>query len=338
MTGRQASELVADPGRFHDCGGTLKPHRRDLVYTDEDIAWLANTVELELERAAERWNTSEGVRLQDEIQSILTFGICRWAGIQLEKTELSLRANELSEFFNSAASLAPPRLCTRVAKRNAAYWMAEAIKGARILPEPDCEQKRTALEQVAWLRDDRKELLGTRAAALHMLELISPIAAISALSVFSAVALHTHPACLGKMRARNSDYCDHFIKEVKRFYPLLPAVRAIVSTHFLWQGYEFHQGERAILDVYGTNHDSREWDKPSQFKPERFENQRVNANKIINSFFSGARLTDEVLKRIVLFLVSRISYEVQPQDLDIAWDRVPAVPTGGFVMANVTLL
>ena len=48
---------------------------------------------------------------------------------------------------------------------------------------------------------------------------------------------------------------ERFVQEVRRFYPLFPAVGGRVQKPFDWRGHHFAEGTWVILDLYGTNHD-----------------------------------------------------------------------------------
>lgn len=48
-----------------------------------------------------------------------------------------------------------------------------------------------------------------------------------------------------------------------------PAAAARVWQAFEWKGHQLPGGRRALLDLYGTNHDARTWDAPEAFRPER---------------------------------------------------------------------
>ena len=61
-----------------------------------------------------------------------------------------------------------------------------------------------------------------------------------------------------------------FVQEVRRFFPFFPAVAGRVRETFEWRGYRFDRGTHVMLDLHGTNHDSRVWREPDAFRPERF--------------------------------------------------------------------
>src|SRR3546814_13072560 len=72
-----------------------------------------------------------------------------------------------------------------------------------------------------------------------------------------------------RLRASTA-YCEPFVQEVRRFYPFFPAVAGRARERFFWRGHRFAAGDRAILDLYGTNHHPGLWPEPERFRPERF--------------------------------------------------------------------
>jgi len=99
-----------------------------------------------------------------------------------------------------------------------------------------------------------------------------------------------------------------------------------------------------LLDVYGTNHDSRIWDKPYEFCPERFKEWEDNLFNFIpqgggNPFKGhrcpGENITVEIMKVYLDFLVNKIEFETPDQDLTYSLVRMPTLPKSGFVIKNV---
>jgi len=106
----------------------------------------------------------------------------------------------------------------------------------------------------------------------------------------------------------------------------------------------FPQHIRVLLDLYGTNHDSRIWKQPDDFIPERFRSWDGNAFTLIpqgggdhavHHRWPGEWITLELLKVITEVLVKDMWYEVPPQDLRINLASMPALPKSGFVMRDI---
>jgi fatty-acid peroxygenase len=118
-------------------------------------------------------------------------------------------------------------------------------------------------------------------AAIELINLLRPIVAISTYITFAALALHHHPECLTKLKESDLQYYDMFAQEVRRYYPFAPLLAGRVKKDFVWKEYYFSKGPLVLLDIYGTNHDSRIWEDPFEFEPERFRNWKGNLYSFI---------------------------------------------------------
>ncbi len=100
----------------------------------------------------------------------------------------------------------------------------------------------------------------------------------------------------------------------------------------------------AILDLYGTNHDPRLWERPEEFRPERFRQWNGSAFNFIpqggGDHHSGHRcpgewITIELMKVAIEFLSRWMKYEVPEQDLRVSLSRMPTMPTSQFLITHV---
>lgn len=139
-------------------------------------------------------------------------------------------------------------------------------------------------------------------------------------------------------------HSNGFVQEVRRFYPFFPVVAARTRHEFEWKGYRLPGRTRVLLDLYGTDHDTRLWDRPDAFVPERFRHWDGSAFNFIpqggGSHRNGHRcpgelITIELMKVAAEFLSARIQYEVPQQDLRISLSRIPALPNSRFLIRNV---
>ncbi len=85
-----------------------------------------------------------------------------------------------------------------------------------------------------------------------------------------------------------------------------------------------------LLDVYGINHDSRVWNEPYKFYPERFRDRKENLFNFIPQCGSdpskghrcpGEGITIEIMKASLDFLVNSIEYDVLDQDLSYSIEK-----------------
>lgn len=181
-------------------------------------------------------------------------------------------------------------------------------------------------------------------AAVELINVLRPIVAISTFITFSALALHEHPKCKEKLLVGDGNVFEMFVQEVRRYYPFAPFIGARVRKNFIWNQYEFKEEMLVLLDIYGTNHDSRIWENPYEFQPERFKEWKGNSFDFIpqgggtpdkGHRCPGEGITIEIMKASLDFLVNKIEFEVPDQDLSYSLVKMPTLPESEFVMSNI---
>jgi fatty-acid peroxygenase len=293
----------------------------------------------------QRWSQLDQVVLYAEMQKLLTQVACEWADVPLADSEAGERSHQLTALFDSAGAIGPRHWHARKARKLADRWM-EAIlievRSGRMRPTPN-----GALHTVAWHRDHRGQLLPVHTAAVEILNIVRPLIAVSVFIVFAAHALIQYPECRERIAAGERGYAELFLQEVRRFYPFFPALTARVSRAFEWNGYLFPQGQRVMLDLYGTNHDSRAWAAPDEFQPERFRDWDGGAFNFVpqgggdphaHHRCPGESITMELMQVAVAFLVHGLRYEVPKQDLALDFRRLPALPRSNVILRNVSIV
>lgn len=294
---------------------------------------------------AASWNRAGNpIVLYRAVQEILTRTVCEWAGVPLPESEVRRRTRELVALFDYAGRVGPKHWLSRRARNRAERWCAsliEDIRAGRVAVPAD-----SAAAAIASHRELGGELLQPRVAAVELLNVLRPTVAVSVYVVFVALALHRYPGEREKLRG-DPAYAELFAQEVRRFFPFFPSVIARVRNDFEWKGFRFVSGTTAVLDLHGINHDSRAWDAPGEFRPERFRNWSGNpftfvpqggGDHHVNHRCPGEWITVELMKVAALFLTRAIQYDVAPQDLSIAMTRLPALPRSGVVISNVRLV
>ncbi|HZG73619.1 MAG TPA: cytochrome P450, partial [Chondromyces sp.] len=186
--------------------------------------------------------------------------------------------------------------------------------------------------------------LDTQMAAIELINVLRPIVAIATFITFTALALYEHPSYKEKLQSGDEHDFELFVQEVRRFYPFGPFLGARVRQDFTWKQCEFKEGMLVLLDMYGTNHDSRLWESPHEFRPERFEGWEGSLFDFIpqgggdpakGHRCPGEGITIEVMKATLNFLVNDIEFDVPEQDLSYSLEKMPTLPESGFVMKNV---
>lgn len=322
-------------------------HRKAMfvsLMTPERISDLADAAADEFNRRAEMWVGRDRVVLYPELHEILNLAVCAWAGVPLPEPETERRTRQLTAMFDQAAAFGLGHFRSRRARRRAERWIEEVIEAIRAdrlkLAEHD------AAHVIAWFRERDGDLLDRHTAAVELINVLRPTVAISVYATFAALALHQYPACRERLAAGEPEYAEHFAQEVRRFYPFFPIVMARTLHDFEWEGYHFPGGTKTALDLYGTNHDERLWERPGEFRPDRFRNWDGDPFNFIpqgggdpnrHHRCPGEAIAVALIKVAADFLATRTDYAVPAQDLCIDFARLPALPRSRFVIRNVRL-
>jgi fatty-acid peroxygenase len=201
----------------------------------------------------------------------------------------------------------------------------------------------SALRAVALHRDHEGELLDPHTAAVEVLNVIRPTAAVAWFMTFTAHALHRWPGHREALRNGDHEYAEAFAHEVRRFYPFAPFVAGLAADELTWQGTTIPKDSLVLLDVYGHNHDPELWSDPYTFDPTRFLGREPTSDGFIpqggGDAATGHRCPGEditvALLRVLAPRLARMEYGVVPdQDLTIPLRRVPTGPRSGFLMTT----
>jgi fatty-acid peroxygenase len=343
---RRVRKTLLGQGGVHGLDGEAHERRKRLFMELMESAALERLRAIateEWERRIARWERAPGRHvLFREAQEVLCRTSCRWAGVPLPEAWARRRARQLAAMVDSFGAVGPRLWRGRAARLATERWARALIRRARrgriAAPEG------TALAVIARHRDARGRLLDTRTAAVELLNVLRPTVAVAYFVAFAAHALHLYPGYQLGLQNGDEGELERFVQEVRRFYPFAPAVGARAVRDLRWQGHRIPRGRLVILDLYGTDHDARSWERPDEFMPERFLSWNGSAFNFVpnggGDFFLGHRcagewMTLELLKVAVRVLAREIEYEVPPQNLAIPLTRIPTFPVSGFVLARV---
>lgn len=365
MSGKEAAKIFYDSERFQRKGaapkrvqqslfgvggvqtmdGEVHIHRKLLfmsLMTPEHQERLAELTMEKLEEASSGWSNAEDVVLFDEAEGILCKVACQWAGVPLKDTEVKDRANDFSAMVDAFGAVGPRHWAGRKARNRVEKWIREVIEDVRsgkLMAEED-----SALHAIAFHKNLDGSKLDTQTAAVELINVLRPIVAIATFVTFTALALHEHSEYKDKLCKDDESDLKMFVQEVRRFYPFGPFLGARVKKGFIWNDCKFNEGMLVLLDVYGTNHDSRLWEKPYKFVPDRFKEWEGGLFDLIpqggGDPFEGHRcagegITIEVMKACLDFLINKIRFDVPEQDLSYSMIRMPTLPESGFVMRSI---
>jgi fatty-acid peroxygenase len=344
-TPKRIQKTLFGVGGVQSLDGEAHAHRKKLflsLMTSTQQIRLANLV---MEKWLDSVKNCEGVEkvvLFDVSKEILCRAACQWAGVPLLETEVKERAEDFSSMVNAFGAIGPQHWKGKRARARAEKWIRgviEDVRAGKIKTE-----KGSALNAIAFHRELDGNQLDAQIAAVELINVLRPIVAISTFITFSALALYENPKCKEKLITGESNEFKIFVQEVRRYYPFGPFLGARTRKDFIWNQCEFKEDMLVLLDIYGTNHDSRLWDKPDKFRPERFRERNENLFDFIPQGGSdpakghrcpGEGITIEIMKTSIDFLVNNIEFEVQDQDLSYSLEKMPTLPKSGFVMSNI---
>jgi len=344
-TPRRLRKTLLGEGGVHGLDGEAHRIRKRMfmsLMTPERIDAFADRLAIEWRTAIPLWERAERIVLLDEVEQLLCRAACKWSGVPLEPHDVRPRTADLAALMEGAGGTGIRHWRGRAARQRADAWIARLVHLVRAY-ELDVPES-CALASIAWHRDPDGELLPPRVAAVEVLDVLRPIVAVARFVAFTALALHEHPSWRERIaRGENGD-TERFVHEVRRFYPFVPFVPARVRRDFEWRGYRFVEGTRALLDLYGTNHDPRAWDEPDRFAPDRFRQWGESPFDFVpqgggdhhaNHRCAGEWLTIAIMTTAADLLTRAMTYEVPTQDLRVSLTRIPAQPKSRVVVAKV---
>ncbi|MCU1419537.1 MAG: cytochrome [Mycetocola sp.] len=332
--------LLQDEGSVQTLEGDAHRHRKAGFLAllqgggDRD---LAAVFEEELRAAATGWAGGPAVALHDELGSILTATVFRWAGIPPQPEPVfRARAAELAAMVERAGSFGPVNWTARARRLRTEAWARTLIRDARAAGASGVAG--TPLAVLADWRDERGDLLDERVAAVELLNLLRPTVALVRFLEFGALALARRPLRARLLRDDDPVELTAFANEVRRRTPFFPVIAGRVRRPFEWHGHAFGERDWVILDIHGTNHDARLWRDPQRFRPERFTEDGENPRHIIaqgggeylaDHRCPGEPATDAILVALLRTLVAT-EWSLEPgQDLRVTYSELPAKVRSG---------
>ncbi|MFG6149911.1 cytochrome P450 [Halobacillus sp. B23F22_1] len=367
VTGEEGARLFYDKEKFQRKGALPKriekslfgenaiqgmdgnPHQhRKLLFmslmTTEHLERLSQMTTEQWRKKAGEWAPDEEIVLFEEAKEVLCRAACKWAGIPLEENEVTERAEQLWSMVDAFGAVGPRHWKGRKARAESEKWMEKKILDVREQRLQASED--TALYQMAFHKDTEGNYLDSQIAAVELLNVIRPTVAVAAYVAFGALALHEDQEQEAKVRGADSVYIEMFTQEIRRLFPFVPFLGARVRRGFIWNGFHFKKGRLVLLDIHGTDHDSRLWEHPHEFKPERFRDWKGGLFDLIpqggGEHYTGHRcpgewITIEAIKSSMRFLTNELEYDVPSQDLSYSVTRMPSLPKSGVVLTNIRI-
>ncbi|MBT3149601.1 cytochrome P450 [Streptomyces sp. CHD11] len=305
------------------------------------ITGLVGQVTAAWDEAVPDWGRRDSVVLFDEAGTVLTTGVHRWAGIPLDGAGAAATARDLIAMVDGFATAGPRHLRARRARARQEERLGRLVRDVRsgaVTADPD-----TVLGSVCLHRGTDGRPLDEKTAAVELLNVVRPTAAVAWFVAFAAHALHRWPEYREPLAAGDLAFTAAFAHELRRFYPFVPFLGGLAARDLFWRGEWVPAGGLVVLDVYGQNHDASLWGDPYAFRPRRFLERPVERDELIpqgggdpstGHRCPGEGITVGVLEALAGRL-ARMEYTVPEQNLAIPLGRVPTRPHSGVVLAGV---
>lgn len=342
---KRAQKTLFGQGGVQGLDGQAHRHRKQAfmsLMTPENIRSLVDEFTKAWQTYIPKWQARNQNELLYDASEIICRAACAWAGVGLKEEEVEERTHGFMALINSAGAVGPKHWRGRTARKKMNAWLGDVIQQIREnkLNAPEG----SAAHKFATFRDVDGKFLDPKIAAVELNNVIRPTVATARFIAFAALALHEHPQWREKLQTGDDEATTLFVQEVRRFYPFFPAVAAIAKKDFDWHGYQIAKEQWVILDLYGTNFDARSWDRPEEFRPERFREWDRSPFNFVpqgggdhhqNHRCAGEWVTIEIMKAALRMLTQAMEYDVPQQDLHVDRTKMPARPESGFLFDHV---
>ena len=291
------------------------------------------------------WTRGRSGSVYDAAVGVYGRSILRWAGVRASRRTADRIARHEAEIVDGFAVLGPAYALGKWRRRSCDRWFTDQVRKARageIAPRPG-----SAFDLVLQHVDADGQPLSDQLAAVELQNVIRPTIAVARFAAFLALAMHEHPRwrerIFDEVRERgsttNGPLAIAFAEEVRRYYPFVPLLPGVARKPLTFDGAHVAEGERVLLDIYGTNRDERYWTDARTFDPERF----LDTGEVFSEHFipqgggvpeTGHRCPGEI---ITVGLLAQTAAELSQLDaflqggqkLSFRTGRMPTMPASG---------
>jgi len=338
-----ARTLYGD-GAVHTLDGAAHRHRKQLfldVTAPRLVSELGDRVSEKWAREIDRWVERGTATVLPAAARVFGEAVQEWAGAGDVPAVMARRSRDLVQIIDGSATPSTAWFRARRARRRADAWATQVITEVR-------QGRRTPKEtSAAWVMahatDLEGDLLPVHTAAVELLNVLRPTVAVAYYAAFGALELEANPDFSDRCATGEPEAVETFCQEIRRTSPFVPLLAGRSRCPFTWQGQEVDEGERVLLDVYGTDNDPRAWADATTFDPERFGSGAAERPDFIpqggGRVETGHRCPGEgvamTLLRTVVPSLARLDWRIHPADRAYSRFRVPARPAGGVRLLDV---
>nr|NLD41157.1 cytochrome P450 [Actinomycetales bacterium] len=299
----------------------------------------------------EVWLPGRTGSVYDAAVEVYGRSILRWAGVETDHETATRIAHDEAAIVDGFGVVGPAFLRSKWKRKTCDAWFTDVIRRARageIEPRPS-----SAFDLVLQHRDADGSALDDHTAAVELQNVIRPTIAVARYAAFLALAFHRHPEWRTRVAEEvaergtpiDGEVAFAVADEVRRYYPFVPLLPGVARRDLKHEGAQVAEGERILIDVYGTTHDERHWDQPDAFDPTRF----LGTGEMFAGYFipqgggtaeTGHRCPGEKITAGLLALTAGVLAGLRAtlprQDLTYRMGRMPTMPRGGVVLSDVS--
>ena len=195
---------------------------------------LVDHVNAAWDDAVPAWGRRGSVVLFDEAGTVLTTGVHRWAGMPAHtEAEAAATARDLiamvDGFATAARVICGPGVPAPVRRSGWAAWCGTY---APVRSPPT----RNPVLGLVCLHRANDRPLDEKTAAVELLNVLRPTAAVAWFAAFTAHALHRWPEHRAPLADGDLPFTAAFAHEVRRFYPFVPFLGGLAARDLYWRG------------------------------------------------------------------------------------------------------
>jgi len=277
-------EVLFGHGSVHSLDGQEHRHRKatfaHVAYEDDQALRLLPELEREWRAERDDWLAGSDRSAYDAAVGAFGRAVMRWAGLpgtRRAQTRWAARLAQVVDGFGTPYSPAfVAALLNRWCSDRHAERLIEAVRADRLSADPG-----TALHEWAWHRDEQGVLLDARRAGIELQNVLRPMIAVARFVAFAAKELHARPDWRDRIADETAQrgalagglLAVAFAQEIRRTAPFVPMLPGWAVTDIDFDGQHLAAGGRVVIDIQGTDLDTRAWEHPHRFDPNRFLSQ-----------------------------------------------------------------
>ena len=351
-------------GSVHGLDGEHHRHRKEMFIRSLMGPAAAEGVLEEAERewaraVRDRWLSGGSASVYAVATEVYGRALLRWAGVVTHAETATRIAHAEAAIVDGFAVIGPAWVRTQAMRWWCDRWFREEVRRARsgrVVPPAG-----THFDHVLRHRDADGQPLSDDVAAVELQNGIRPGIAVARFAAFAALAMHEHPQwreqihdeVVSRWSTRGGPLALAFADEVRRYYPFVPMLPGVARHDLQVDGATLTQGERVLIDIWGTNRDERHWSHPERFDPTRF----IGSEDVPWDDELGVHAADHFVpqgggrpqtghrcpgERITLALLAQTVSElsglearVVTDGLDWSRHRMPTGPRNGVLLSDV---